>query len=213
MFGKVLLLPLAVPLLAAVSVSTGNYDISRDNANTSETVLNQSTVRQNFGQVAQLPVTGCTQNQPLVISGVSISGATTVVLIATLTNDVYLFNAVAPFNQLWHRNLGAPIVGLDNPQVPCGGTVGILSTPVIDTSLGVAYMTADLNSGGWTVFALKLADGTDYTSSVAVAATYSHSGYTTATFVSADALQRPGLALYSGNVYIGFGSIADRSPW
>jgi hypothetical protein len=203
----------AVSLCGQVSVWTGNYDNTRANANTSETVLTQATVSSNFGIMGTFTCSGSgvLYNQPLVISGTGIAGSAPVVLVASMTNDVCLFNGSpsSGFVQIWHVNLGTPVTnnGTTDPQIG-GGFIGVLGTPVVDTATNVAYICADLASGGWTLFALNLADGSTYHASVSVSGTFGGT-----TFVSSKELQRPGLLLTNGNVYPCFGSIADISPW
>lgn len=105
---------------------------------------------------------------PLFLSEVSIDGgqhrgrAFDAVLAATSNGDVYLVNAarredVAAGRILWHRKLGAPCAL--QPAPLDGVATGILSTPVVDRSRGVAYVTHCDPEQRWQAYALRLGDG------------------------------------------------------
>ncbi len=97
--------------------------------------------------------------------------------------------------------------------------VGILSTPVIDPSTQTIYVVTDTLENGVPVFrihALSLADGHETMNGpVVVAATVPGIGVGsldngTLPFDASMELQRPGLALRNGTVFLSFGSHGDQ---
>lgn len=201
----------AICQLSAVSVTTGQYDLARSGANTSETVLTQSNVTSHFGRLWSYSVTGCPSAQPLVVENVTISGSSkTVLIIATDLNHIYAFDALNAGVTFWHNSLGTPFTSPYPANLICtvSGNVGIISTPVVDTVSKVIYFTSCNSSGAWSLHAVNLSDGTDFHAPVTIAATAS-----AATFVSANHLQRPALLLINGLVVVTFGSYGDIQPW
>jgi uncharacterized protein (TIGR03437 family) len=209
--------------LAQVSVLTANYDNQRTNANVHESVLKPSNVNPaSFGKIASFPVDGQIYAQPLYAAGVQTLGVKkNVVYVATMHNSVYAIDADAPQTNLplWLVNLG--------PSVPSSllqfddirPEVGILSTPVIDLSRQVIYVVSDtLDSSSqkpvFRLHALSLANGHEVMNGpVTIGATVTGSGAASAdgaiAFDASMQLQRPGLALANGAVYLAFGSHAD----
>lgn len=212
---------------AQVNVLTANYDNNRTNANLSETKLNPKTVSPaTFGKIGTFPVDGQIYAQPLYVSGVPIAGAgkRNVVYVASMHNSVYAFDADQPqsTHPLWKVNLGPSILSAVFNFTDILPEVGILSTPVIDSARGIIYVVADTLSEGAPVFqlhALSLADGSEQLNGpVTITATVSGSGDGSDGngMLPLDAsfhLQRPGLALANGELYITFGSHADTGSW
>ena len=209
-----------------VSVLTANYDNNRTNSNTSETLLSPQTVNSSsFGKVGTFPVDGQIYAQALYVPGVKISGVThNVVYIATMHNSVYAIDADTPQSAkpLWTVNLGSPILSSVFNFTDILPEVGILSTPVIDPARGVIYVVTDTLQNGAPAFflhALSLVDGTEQLNGP-VQITASVAGYGAGTdgngTVALDPLyhlQRPGLALSNGQLYIMFGSHGDAGYW
>lgn len=206
---------------ASVQVLTANYDNERTNANLKETVLNPSNVgKDTFGKIGSFPVDGQIYAQPLYVAGVQMSGkARNVVYTATMHNSVYAIDADAPGSivPLWRVNLGpsVPSSVLDFSDIL--PEVGILSTPVIDPSRQLMYVVSDTLEAGAPVFrlhALSLADGREMLNGpVKIAATVAGEGVGsdngTLPFEASEQLQRPGLVLANGKVYVAFGSHGD----
>lgn len=222
---------LCVPCLASVAaaqtnVVTANYDNYRTNANRSETLLKPTTVGAGFGKLGSFPVDGQIYAQPLYVGGVRISrrGRKNCVFAATMNNTVYAIDADAPTAAppLWRVNLGDPV-----PFAALSGAmdidpqVGILSTPVIDIAVQAIYVVSDTFEDGSPVFrlhALSLADGREMLNGpVVIAASAPGTGAGSVNglinFDASRQLQRPGLALANGNVYVAFGSHADEAPY
>ena len=218
----------AAPLCTAqVNVATANYDNSRGNSNASETTLTRAAVSGGtFGKVGAFPVDGQIYAQPLYVSGVQIpdQGTKNVVFIATMNDSVYAFDADAPGSTtpLWQASLGPaapsaaiPFVNDIEPQV------GILSTPAIDVGAQVMYVVAETFENGAPVFrlhGLSLGNGQETQNGpVEIAASVKGSaGDAINGVVRFDAfwhLQRPGLALANGYVYIAFASHGDAGAY
>jgi uncharacterized protein (TIGR03437 family) len=202
---------------AQVNVLTANYDNYRTNANPHETLLKPSNVNAlSFGKLFALPVDGAVNAQPLYISSLSVSGAThNVLIVATHHNSVYAFDADVPGPALWQTNLGPTVPSTDyhplyTDIVP---EVGILSTPTIDLASGTVYVVADVKQNGaysYQLHALDLTSGTDKPGSPVQIATPMVAAVA---FDPFQHLQRPGLLLLNGTLYIAFGSHADLPPF
>lgn len=225
------LLPLGLSVaaitVAQVNVLNVNYDTHQTGANLQETSLTPQTNWNTFGKVGMLPVDGEVYAQPLYVSGVAIGGANyNVVYVATMHNSIFAFNADAPQSPtpLWQVNVG-PIVpsGLFNftdilPEI------GILGTPAIDATKQVMYVVADtlpstaLGNPVFQLHALSLVDGHEMFGGPAqIAATVPGSGAGSVNgaiaFNAFWQLQRPGLMLANGILYIAFGSHADTGNY
>ncbi len=209
--------------VAQTNVLTANYDQHRTNANPTETILTPDTVGSgSFGKLGGFPVDGQIYAQPLYASGVQIAsrGAKSVVYVATMNNSVYAIDADAPTDTtpLWQVNLGNPVPSAALFQfVDINPRVGILSTPVIDLARHAIYVVSDTFENGGPVFrlhALSLADGHEILNGpVMIAASVSAVDGSAVDFDPLWHLQRPGLALANGAIYIGFGSHGDTGPY
>lgn len=198
---------------------TGYLTWKNDNARTgqqrNETILTPSNVTPSkFGKKFTDSVDGYLYAQPLYVSNLLIQGAThNVVFAATEHDSVYAFDADAAGAPLWHRSFlssGVTTVPTANVGSTILPEVGITGTPVIDPSSGTLYVVAEtLENGGATyvhrLHALDIATGAERT----------HSPVTISgsVFTSKTELQRPGLLLENGLVYIGFASQGDHGLW
>ena len=225
----------AVPLPGHVDVLTQHNDLLRTGQNLFETTLTTSNVNSSkFGKLFSVPVDGLIYAQPLVVTSTPIAGAGThdVVIVATMHNSVYAFDANSGGDPLWNVNLGPSVpntaigpinavtgkpLGTQNIQVE----VGILSTPVIDRANGLIYLTRKdyTNSTQSLMFhVLDLASGKDMPGSpITISATATGTGaMNSGTTLSLDPTkhaQRPGLLLVNGTVYIAFASHEDYPPY
>lgn len=200
-----------------------NYDKQQTGANMQETILQPSINWSNFGKLGTYAVDGQVYAQPLYVPGVTISGQKhNVVYVATMHNSVFAFDADAPqvTTPLWQVNLG--------PAVPTGlynftdiiPEIGILGTPAVETSTQALYVVSNNllpGTPGVPVFllhALSLVDGHELFGGPAlISATFTGNGAGSSAgsiaFDASQQLQRPGLMISNGNLYIGFGSHAD----
>jgi uncharacterized protein (TIGR03437 family) len=217
---------LAASCHAQVNVLTANNDNQRTSANLQETTLTLATVNAgNFGKLGFFPVDGQIYAQPLYASGIQIAGhgPRNVVFVVTMRNSVYAIDADDPnsTDPLWKINFGSSVTSSVlnfNDIMP---EVGILSTPVIDINAQVMYVVSDTLENDTPVLrlhALALADGHEmFDGPVAIAATVNGNGAGSQAgklvFDPAIHLQRVGLVLSKGLVYLGFGSRADMNNW
>ena len=148
------------------NVITQHNNLLRTGWNSTETALNQSTVSGgNFGELFSRAVDDQVYAQPLIVNHVTINGnAHNIVIVATVNNSVYAFDADDP-NQsaaLWQSNLTynpgtyRPVNKTDMVDYGgagwgsiCGGdyhdfsgNMGIIGTPVIDTLTGTLYVVS-----------------------------------------------------------------------
>src|SRR5690349_18341456 len=146
----------SVGALSAQNVTTAGYDLARTNSNLNETILSPQTVRSStFGKLFSLTVDGQVYAQPLYIQNVAVNSKPhNVVFVATQHNSVYAFDADAPGPPLWTVNLGPSVPSSsyatdDGPYDDISPEIGILGTPVIDSSTGTLYLVAaTAESGG-----------------------------------------------------------------
>lgn len=191
----------------AVNVLTQGYDLSRDGANTSETILTTANVTNSFGKLFSDPVDGQVYAQPLYVSNLGISSGThNVVFVCTESNSVYAFDADTVGVTYWHTNLGTPF----NPSLlSCNDltpVVGITGTPVIDLNSGTLYVDTKLAAvSAHKLHALDITTGNEkFGGPVTISASSFNSEYEH---------QRPGLLLLNGVVYLAFGSHCDDGPY
>jgi len=181
-----------------------------------------------FGKIGSLSVDGQVYAQPLYVSPLSIpgQGVRNVVYIATEHNSVYAYDAdsVAPPILYWQVNLGpaVPSNALQSNYTDVAPEIGVLSTGAIDPVAGVLYVVADTFPNGVPIFqlhALDLITGAERMNGpVTVAATVpgnadGSDGSGNLPFDPTMHIQRPGLLLSNGTVYIAFGSHADYGLW
>jgi hypothetical protein len=143
-----------------------------------------------------------------------------------MENSIFAFDADAtsPVTLLWQASLGQPVPStmLYGPYGDIGGDVGILSTPVIDLQRGVIYVVSDNLENDAPMFylhALDILSGAEQLGGpVAIKGAVRGSGSGasadgTVAFNPMQHIQRPGLLLANGAVYVTFGSHADQSPY
>jgi hypothetical protein len=210
------------------AVLTQHNDTSRTGANLNEPFLNTSNVRPgSFGKLFSRAVDGFVYAQPLYAPGVSIPqlGIRNVVYVATEHNSVYAFDADDPTANapFWQVSLGSSVSSTDiSPQytdlIP---EIGITSTPVIDPTSGMLYVVAkSKDSAGYhqTLHALDITNGSEWPGSpVEIVASVEGDGDGSVngviSFNPLMQLNRVGLLLNSGLVYIAFGSHGDYDPY
>ena len=216
---------------AQVSVLTQHNDNSRTGQNLNETYLNTSTVNvSNFGKIFTRAVDGYIYAQPLYVPNLTIQGQLhNVIYVATEHNSVFAFDADDPNSgtPLWQINLGTSVPSQDICLVQaadgCNGQpwndltpeIGITGTPVIDPTTNTLYVVAKTKDTSNTTYhfylhALDLLGGTEKFSGP-VEVTMPSSA--PVTFTQLSQLQRPGLLLLNGAVYVAFGSAGDFLTW
>lgn len=197
--------------IARSAVLTYHNDDARDGAYTEEVTLMPSNVNSNqFGKLVSYSVDGQIYGQPLYVPQLQIpnQGTRDVVFVATQSNSVYAFDADATSTNpttLWQVNLGTPVTVYDS-----GGpwpSVGILSTPVIDSTTNTIYVVAEVQGASppfW-LHALDITTGVDKVPAVGVTGSYGGDS------LSSSCYQRMGLALnpVTNWIYIAFGSCSN----
>ncbi len=209
---------------AQVAVTTQHNDNARTGQNLNETILTTSNVNvSNFGKLFWRTVDGYIFAQPLYVPNLNIAGGThNVVFVATEHNSVYAFDADNPNspNPLWHVNLGTPVPSNDVcvavsscPYDDLQPEIGITGTPAIDTGTNAMYVVAHTKDTSTSTYhfwlhKLSLTTGADMTPAVEITTTSPND-----TFAPLFQLNRPGLLLLNGMVYVAFGSAGDFGDW
>ncbi|MEO8727153.1 MAG: Ig-like domain-containing protein [Acidobacteriaceae bacterium] len=198
---------------AGISYTTWKNDAGRTGLNSAETILNLSNVNSaNFGQLFKTTVDGGVWAQPLYMAGLTVNRVThNVVFVETSNDSAYAIDADsgAP---LWKVSfLSNGVTPVDGRVVNSTmGQIGITGTPVIDGTTNTIYFVAETAENGGTSYvhrlhALDVTSGQEKFGGPVV--------ITSTGFQPKEQLQRPGLLLANGNVYIGFGSQGDTDPY
>ena len=220
------------------SVLTQHNDNARTGQNTSETILNTSNVNTSkFGKLFSMPADGQVYAQPLYVLGVTINGGVhNVVILATENDSVYAYDADSSGAPLWKASLvdAAHAAGAGETPLNSATTIactdlqpqiGITSTPVIDPTSKTIYVEAKSTDGlnyFHRLHALDLLTGNEKTPGpVVIAGTVRGTGDGSSNgqlvFNSNNnalhELNRPGLLLLNGTIYIAYASHCDSSPW
>ncbi len=194
---------------------TWHNDNARDGQNLNETILTTSNVNQTlFGVKFSYSVDGQLYAQPLYVPNVKISGVThNVVYVATENDSVYAFDADGTVTTpLWKTNfLSTGTTTVLSSELGCGlisPNIGITGTPVIDPRTNTLYVVAATRKSGsdsLKLHALDITTGKDkFGGPVTISANVSG-----VSFAASHQLQRPGLLLVNGTLYISFGSHCD----
>jgi Abnormal spindle-like microcephaly-assoc'd, ASPM-SPD-2-Hydin len=211
-------------------VLTWHNDVARTGQNLNESILTPQNVKDTkFGKVLSYSVDGQIYAQPLYVPNVSIpgQGVHNVVYVATENDSVYAFDAdgldSAP---LWQASFINP--GLGITPVPCGTDgdsdiscnvfpyYGITGTPVIDSNSGTMYLvvrTAENSRYYQRLHALDITTGAEkFGGPVAIQGSVPGTGAGSVggivTFDPLADIQRTGLLLSNGTVYIGWAGAA-----
>jgi uncharacterized protein YjdB len=208
-------------------------DILRTGQNLNETALTPTVVKTStsFGKKFTQGVDGYVYAQPLYVPNVNIAGTIhNVVYVATENDSVYAFdadsNTGSNASPLWYANLidtahGAATGALPvtNSQVGCTDLVpkiGITSTPTIDPSTGTMYVETKSSEGGsfpHRLHAIDITTGSEKFSGPALISASVNVPGGTVTFNGQTHLNRPGLLLLNGLVYIAYASHCDVTPY
>lgn len=220
-------------------VFTQHNDIGRTGQNTNEATLTPTNVGSttSFGKKFSQPVDGFIYAQPLYVPNVTMGGSIhNVVYVATEGDSVYAFdadsNTGANANPLWHASMidtahgaaaGATTVNiratLEEGCTDLIPQVGITSTPVIDPSTGTMYVEAKSEENSQFIHRLHAIDITTGAEKapgpVSVTATVPGTGEggTTVSLDGLHHLNRPGLLLLNGTIYLAYASHCDDTPY
>jgi hypothetical protein len=199
-----------------VNITTFHVDANRSGLNANETILTPSNVSSlTFGKLFSDLVDGYVYGTPLIMSDITVSGASHDVLyVATEHDTVYAFDADTAGAPLWQtpllRSGETPIT--DGPIQPYQG---VTSTPVIDPTTNTIYVVStQTSSSAGSTFRLNALDittgaqkfGGPITISASVPGTNSDASQTgNVDYLTTSCVQRAALLLENGSVYIGFG--------
>jgi hypothetical protein len=217
---------------AAVNVTSWRFDATRTGQNLSETQLTPSNVNStSFGKLYSYGVDGYVYAQPLYVTALAIGGGThNVLFVATQHDSVYAFDADKN-EQLWKVSListahGAASGATTVPSADVGTNdivpeVGITGTPVIDTNSGTLYVVAkSLENGAYVhrLHALDILTGNEkFGGPVVILGSVAGNGIGsvggTIAFDPQWELNRTGLLLFNGYVYVAFGAHGDNGPY
>jgi len=229
-------------VLAQTPVLTQHNNNARLGAYTTETILTPANVNQNtFGKLFRYTVDGRIYAQPLYMPNLAIPGKGThnVVFVATEHDSVYAFDADSNGGSnsapLWQITLLDSAHGAASgaTTVPNGDIstadlvpeIGITGTPVIDASTGTLYVVGKTKEGSVAnpayvqrLHALDIGTGAEkFGGPVTISASLSGTGTGSSAgvlpFDPKWQLNRAGLLLQNGVVYVAFGSHGDNGPW
>src|SRR5579862_1216626 len=230
----VFIMLVAVPTFGQTPVLTQHNNNARTGQNTSETILNTSNVNVNqFGKLFAMPADGQIYAQPLYVPGVTINGGVhNVVILATENDSVYAYDADLSGAPLWKASMVDAAHGAGSGETAlqtatttgCSDMqpqIGITSTPVIDPTSKTVYVEAKSTDGTnyfHRLHALDLLTGNEKSPGpVKIVATVSGTGDGSLngqlSFDNLHQLNRPGLLLLNGTIYIAYASHCDGGPY
>jgi hypothetical protein len=199
------------PATSPPNVTTMDFNTLRTGWDSSEPTLTPSKIQSgSFGQIFSTKLNGSIYSEPLVYNGT---------VVAT-TENAYAYGLKSTNGKiLWKRHFGSPFLA---SEIGCGDLspdIGSTSTPVIDPATGVVYLTTRLNTGSgglsnshWWLQALSATTGAEVSGfPVEIQGTPSNSPGVP--FNDNYSMQRPGLLLLGGVVYMAFASDCDLTPY
>jgi len=212
---------------------TYRNDLGRTGQNLSEATLTPANVNSTqFGKLTSFAVDGAIYAQPLYVASVPIlnQGVHNVVYVVTEHDSAYAFDADGKTSgPLWQVSFINPAAGVTSvPQTYVetagypAGEIGITGTPVIDPVGATLYLVAYTKENSSLVYrlhALDITTGAEKSGSPVViqasvpGAGDESNGQGSVTFEASEHMQRPGLMLLNGLVYVGFGTINEVRPW
>ncbi|HEY3975052.1 MAG TPA: pyrrolo-quinoline quinone [Candidatus Sulfotelmatobacter sp.] len=218
------------------TVSTYHNDKGRTGHNLLETTLTLSNVNSTqFGRIFSQYVDGYIYAQPLYVPNVSVAGLGThnAVFVATMNDSVYAFDADnragSNAQPLWKVSFIDPKKGIttvSSNDVNCSDLItpeiGVVGTPVIDTTSGTLYVVARTKEKKGVFYqrlhALDIGSGAEkfggpVVIQASVAGTGNGSVNGTLSFNPQIQNQRSALLLQNGQVYIAWGSHCDSGGY
>jgi cation transport regulator ChaC len=210
----------------SAAVTTNRNDNLRSATNLAETALTPAKITASgFGLLFSRTVDAQVYAQPLYLGGLTMpdNSRHNVVFVATSQNNVYAFDAddAASTAPLWKKSLGAsgPATGFGCTDMTA--QVGVTGTPVIDQQAGNLYLVSKgQESGAWVqrVHVLDVLTGNERPGSpLVISASVSGTGAGSSggkvSFNAQNELNRPGLLLQDGTLYIAFASHCDSGAY
>ena len=163
-----------------------------------------------FGQLFKTPVNGEVYGQPLVDDGQ--------LLVNTENNFAYGLDPVSGAI-LWTRQFGTPVQASNIGCADLTPTFGVTSTAVVDQSTDVEYVvdneyvSGDSGPSAYFVHALNLDANGAEVSGFPVRIQGNAANDPSLTFDPTHEIQRPGLLLLDGSIYVAFAAHCDIGPW
>jgi hypothetical protein len=198
------------PAASSNGVTTAGYGNLRDNWDPNEPALSPAAVQSaSFGKLFSTKVVGAVYAQPLVFDGR--------VIVTTEQAHAYGINASSGAIE-WSRSFGKPFKAATIGCSDLTPYIGSTSTPVIDPTTGIIYLTTRLQAGTglanshWYLQALSASTGQEQPG-FPIQITGTPSNTPGVPFNESYEMQRPGLLLLNGVVYIGFASDCDITPY
>jgi hypothetical protein len=202
-------------------VLTWHNDNARTGQNLQETILTTALVNsKSFGKVFSYSFQGQAYAQPLYVPNVSIPGRGThnVVYVVTEHDQLYAFDgdgiASQPFWQVSFINPAKGITTVSTKRSSCDSLkpeVGITATPVIDPASGTLYVSVETDEKGTVVqrvHALDIGTGAEkFNGPVLIQGSFQGVNF------DPTEIQRTGLLLENGNVYLAWASLCDPHPY
>ncbi|HVI09275.1 MAG TPA: Ig-like domain-containing protein [Candidatus Binatia bacterium] len=201
-----------------------HVDAMRSGLNPNESTLTPTNVTPgSFGKLFSYLVDGYVYGEPLLVSNLTVNGAThNVIFVATENDSVYAFDADSGNSTpLWQVSLlQAGETPLTNG--PIQPYTGVTSTPAIDLTTNTIYVVStesNASGGSFRLNALDITTGLQkYGGPALIAPTQqarvpgtnsdSQGGYV---YLTTNCIQRSALLIADGNVYMGFASC--HSGW
>jgi hypothetical protein len=203
-------MPLALAPPAHADIHTVSIDPLRTAWDKTEPGLAPAQVSSSdFGQQFSTTVDGQIYAQPIVV------GST--VIVVTENNNIYGIDGASGAVK-WSRNIGP---AWPASAIGCGDLVpniGITGTPVYDPASGAVYFAGKVNDGPdplhphWYVHAVDPATGAERTG-WPLMLTGAATNAPAVSFNPYTAMQRPGLLVMGGSVYLAFASHCDHGPY
>ena len=202
----------APAVITQTNYLTRKNTLSGTGVQSDELVLTPASVSSGkFGLKWSTGLDGTIWGQPLYLNGIAVAGkALNVVYVTTNNDSVYAFDADAG-TALWKTSfLSTGVTAVAGTSTKISTQTGILGTPAIDVDQLAIYVVAETSENNATYFphrlhALNLVTGKEmFGGPVLISDPNLPPLYK---------FQRPGLIIVNNNVYVGFGSIEDRTPY
>jgi outer membrane protein assembly factor BamB len=203
--------PMVAQAREPAGVTTAAYGNLRDGWDPNEPALSPAAVQSaSFGELFSTKLKGAIYAQPLVYDGD--------VIVTTEKAYAYAINATTGAI-VWKRSFGKAFRASTIHCSDLKPFIGSTSTPVIEPSTGVIYLTTRLEEGGkglanahWKLQAISAATGEEEPG-YPVSITGTPSNTPGVPFNESYQQQRPALLLLNGVVYIAFASDCDITPY
>ncbi|MBS1598159.1 MAG: discoidin domain-containing protein [Bacteroidetes bacterium] len=227
-----------IHVFCQTNVLTQHNDIKRTGWNNRETILNTTNVKPgSFGKIFTRAVDDQIYAQPLVLTNINMPGVgvKNIVIVATVNNSVYAFDADSASVNTPYWQVSLTPAGTRPPKntdmvSACGGNykdfsgnMGIVGTPVIDSTTGTLYLvsrdlvTASSTFQQW-LHAIDITTGAEKVNSPKlITATITAGGAGSIggqlSFDPQRQNQRAGLLLLNDKIFIAWASHCDWGPY